>query len=214
MSMGGTPLNEAVISAMEIVPKFQQENKLQIVNTVFLTDGEGHITRSRFEMCPMTNTKTEKTITSHSWSSNRRTRLVVKDTKTQNEEVIEDCNQSEQNTAAFVKLLKARTGCNVLGFYVLSGRDFGKYCWKWYPRGADIAQIKTDFRKNKYTILNSSGFDEYYLLRSEGLDTEEENEFVVKENASTRGLVSAFTKYTGNKHGSRVVLNRFIGMIS
>jgi hypothetical protein len=214
MSMGSTPLNEAVISAMEIIPKFQQENKLQIVNTVFLTDGEGHITRSRFEICPMTNTKTEKTITSHSWSSNRRTRLVVKDTKTQNEEVIEDCNQSEQNTAAFVKLLKARTGCNVLGFYVLSGRDFGKYCWKWYPRGADIAQIKTDFRKNKYTILNSSGFDEYYLLRSEGLDTEEENEFIVKENASTRGLVSAFTKYTGNKHGSRVVLNRFIGMIS
>ena len=41
-AMGGTPLNEAVISAMKIVPEFQKKYKLQVVNTVFLTDGEGH----------------------------------------------------------------------------------------------------------------------------------------------------------------------------
>ena len=63
-------------------------------------------------------------------------------------------------------------------------------------------------------MVTSSGYDEYYLLRSEGLDTEEDSEFEVKENATTRGLVSAFSKYTGNRLSSRVVLNRFIGMIA
>jgi hypothetical protein len=52
------------------------------------------------------------------------------------------------------------------------------------------------------------------LLRSEGLDTEEDSELEVKENATTRGLVSAFTKFSGGRQSSRVVLNRFINMIA
>jgi hypothetical protein len=52
------------------------------------------------------------------------------------------------------------------------------------------------------------------LLRSESLNTDDDEVFEVKENATTRGLVSAFSKYHGNRISSRVVLNRFIGMIS
>ena len=63
-------------------------------------------------------------------------------------------------------------------------------------------------------VVTNAGFDEYYLLRSEALDTEEETEFEVKENATTRGLVSAFSKYHGNRVSNRVVLNRFIELIS
>ena len=46
------------------------------------------------------------------------------------------------------------------------------------------------------------------------LNTEDDAELTVKENATTRGLVSAFTKYSSNRVSSRVVLNRFIGLIS
>ena len=42
MYMHGTPLNEAIISAFNIIPEFKSYYKLQIVNTVFLTDGAGH----------------------------------------------------------------------------------------------------------------------------------------------------------------------------
>ena len=38
--LGCTPLNEAIVAAMDIVPEFRERNRLQIVNTVFLTDGE------------------------------------------------------------------------------------------------------------------------------------------------------------------------------
>ena len=63
-------------------------------------------------------------------------------------------------------------------------------------------------------VITNAAFDEYYLLRSEGLDTEDQGDFEVKENATTRGLVSAFSKYAGNRLSNRVVLNRFIGLIS
>ena len=39
LNLGGTPLNDAIISMMEIVPKFKAETGVQKVNTIFLTDG-------------------------------------------------------------------------------------------------------------------------------------------------------------------------------
>ena len=111
-------------------------------------------------------------------------------------------------------MLKVRTQCNIIGFYVLSGREFGRVANIFFPRSSDHAKLKSEFRKEKYKIVTNAGFDEYYLLRSEGLDTDDDTEFVVRENATTRGLVSAFSKYAGNRLSNRVVLNRFIGLIA
>ena len=38
-NLGGTPLNSAIISAMQIVPEFKNSRGIQKVHTVFLTDG-------------------------------------------------------------------------------------------------------------------------------------------------------------------------------
>ena len=37
--LGGTPLNDAIIAMMELVPKFKKKTGVQKVNTIFLTDG-------------------------------------------------------------------------------------------------------------------------------------------------------------------------------
>jgi hypothetical protein len=39
LNLGGTPLNDAIIAMMEIVPKFKRDTGVQKVNTIFLTDG-------------------------------------------------------------------------------------------------------------------------------------------------------------------------------
>jgi hypothetical protein len=76
-----------------------------------------------------------------------------------------------------------------------------------------MTQLKEDFKKDKFVVVKQSGYSEYYLLKSETKDADEP-EFVVKENATTRGLVSAFAKYTNGRVSNRVVLNRFIGLIA
>jgi hypothetical protein len=213
--LGGTPLNEAVISAMTVVPEFQKAYKLQVVNTVFLTDGEGQ-----------NNTEI--------WSQNSNDRLsrgfgptedrskyyyrynrqfIIRDPITKHQENAGNSN-GRNLTSHFIKLLKARTNCNIVGFYVLSGRELGRNLDSFFGSAVDRSKLKSDFRKDKSLTVTSSGFDEYYLLRSEGLDTDDDVEFEVKENATTRGLVSAFSKYSGNRHSNRVVLNRFINMIA
>ena len=173
---------------------------MQVVNTVFLTDGEGH---------RLSNVYAEK----HEYDWNSSKTLILRDPVTKHQEIVEDWSNTK-NTAAFIKLLKARTHCNILGFYVLSGREFGRAAYILLPRAANVDALKIKFRKEKSMVITNAGFDEYYLLRSEGLDVEDDAEFVVKENATTRGLVSAFSKYTKNRLSNRVVLNRFIGMIA
>jgi hypothetical protein len=218
LSMHGTPLNETIIAAMEIIPEFQNKNKLQVVNTVFLTDGEGGFLSDRF--------LADGAVEDIMISADRRSRVkgvIVRDPKTKHQEIFTDRYMKAgevSQTSALIKLLKKRTGCNVIGFYVANTREFRNRIYTFFPgvntmtRQDEFEKISTQFRKEKYVVVESAGFDEYYVLRSNSLDTEEETEFVVKENATTRSLVSAFSKYTGNRVNNRVILNRFIGLIA
>jgi hypothetical protein len=214
---GGTPLNEAVISAMSIVPVFQKQYKLQIVNTVFLTDGEGHTNKEVFYKDSKGNMKdgtTNKELDygSSDWRAPRK--LVLRDPITKHQELV-DNSYGREITSVYIKMLKARTNCNIVGFYVLAGRELGRELHYFYPNNYMLQdKIKAEFRKNKSLTVTNAGFDEYYLLKTEALDTDEDVTFEVKENATTRGLVSAFSKFAGNRLNNRVVLNRFIGMIS
>ena len=213
--LGGTPLNEAVLAAMEIVPTFQKSYKLQVVNTVFLTDGEGHSWRNVFVK------RTDGYITSTDSDSYQpgvyiprsQKQMIIRDPVTKSQEILDSYSFGIKSTSTMVKLLKERTGCNVVGFYVLAGREMNR-TRDYFPKTADFDAIKLKFRKEKTLVVTTAGFDEYYFLRSEGLDTEDDVEFDVKENVTRRGLVSAFSKYTKNRVMNRVVLNRFIGMIA
>jgi hypothetical protein len=204
--LSGTPLNEAVVAAMKIVPKFQKERKLQIVNTVFLTDGDGSKNNSMYD-------------SSGRWLTLRGNEVVIiRDPVTKQEEILEEYPRARDMTKVYIKLLKARTNCHVVGFYILGGRDFAYYMRDFFQLDrsdvAELEQLKKEFRGKKYKVVTSDGYDEYYLLRAEGLDTDEDAEFEVAENATTRGFVSAFAKFTNNRKANRVVLNRFIGVIA
>jgi hypothetical protein len=221
MHLGSTPLNETVMAAMEIIPKFQKDYKLQIVNTVFLTDGDGHNCEKVWTKVKRDD-KSEDIVHGYNDESldtdgvwRKELTLVLRDPLTKNQEYVSQLRygHSKELTAAYIKLLKARTNCNVVGFYILSGRDFNHEIRNLLPDLVDTSSLKLNFRTNKYSVITTAGYDEYYLLRAEGLDTDDDVEFVVKENASTRSLTSAFKKYAGNRLSNRVVLNRFIGLI-
>jgi hypothetical protein len=202
MSMSGTPLNQAIVHAMSIVPEFQKQNKLQIVNTIFLTDGESNNANRYYVRDPYYGL-TDAPI--------KCDRLIIRDPITKYEVTI-DNRKNDAQTDGLIRLLKNRTKSNVIGFYVINGRDFNRKVYHWFTKNHD--SIKENFRKTKFMILENTGYDEYYILRSNSLDTDEDSTFEVKENSTFRGIASAFTKYNNGKHNSRVVLNRFIGLIA
>jgi hypothetical protein len=113
-----------------------------------------------------------------------------------------------------IHLLRKRTNSNVMGFYIISGRDFNRKLSVWFKNTNDHEEIKTEFKKNKFKVLENTGYNEYYILHSNSMDTEEDLEMKTPDNLTTRNLVSAFTKYAGARVANRVVLNRFIHLIS
>jgi hypothetical protein len=212
MAMSGTPLNEAVVAAMDIVPEFQKKYRLQNVNTVFLTDGEGHRLSSKFMSESVHDTE------NYIYSRKEIGKVVMCDPLTKHQESYELNYNSMNQTKALIKLLKLRTNSNVIGFYVANGHEFGRRIFDFFPECRNsyskTEEKKEIFKKNKFLIAEDSGFDEYYILRTGGLDTDENNKFDTTEASTTRSLVSAFSKYAGSKVNNRVILNRFIDLIT
>ena len=199
LGLGGTPLNETIITAMKIVPKFQKDNKLQIVNTVILTDGEG--------------SRNDRIIGEETHNRLTNSKLIVRDPITKHQEIFWD-RDSRKMTASYIKMLKARTQSNVLGFYILSPYVFRSKVYDFFGIMGNHDPIRAKFRNDKFLTLKSEGYDEYYLLNSHGMKIEDNVELIVEENATKRKLLTAFTKYAGKRNTSRVVLNRFIEMIA
>jgi hypothetical protein len=207
LNLSSTPLNESISAAMDIIPEFQKKYRLQVVNTVFLTDGDSNSQRSFYESWG-------GGISTSTLNCRKGDVVVVRDKRSKNEVRIEMTgrNYGTGLTNAYIKLLKLHTHCNVVGFYIISGREFSNCADRWYAANR-VEKAKEQFKKDRYAVLTDSGFDEYYFLRSNGMNTDDE-EFEVEDNVTKRGLVTAFTKYAGNKVSNRVVLNRFIGMIT
>ena len=129
----------------------------------------------------------------------------------------------QSNSFYFLKLLKARVGGNIVGFHISSQRD-AKYMLMSNPtiripskpgldRDSVIDTVIKSLRKDRYAILNCSGYDEYYLLRSDALDTASE-EFTLQDNSTVKSIAKKYTKYASTKRTNRIILNRFIGMIA
>lgn len=216
LELSGTPLNETLIAAFKLIPEFKTENRLQIVNTVVLTDGEGSGLYGRVE-----SIRSPGCFETSNINTNWKTRVFLRDPVTKASVEISDGgrwnSRSVSQTISLLKLLKQRTDANVVGFYIAKPRDVRHALEMYTPEDSknkfDIEKRVVDFRKNNFTFLNNVGYDEYYFLRSDKLDTDEDDEFEVT-STTTRGLVSAFSKYTGNRVSNRIVLNRFINLIA
>lgn len=213
LRLGGTPLNSTIVAAFDLVPKFKESNKLQIVNTLFLTDGESCSLEGRISSYdPLTR---RYHVSNENYSTGRR-RSFLRDPVTKAVQEVGIASWRSGNgvkeTNALLKLLKQRIDCNLIGFFVARSREI-RSAIDIYINDETLAEkIKNDFRKSENVVITTSGYDEYYFIRSEDMDTEEEE--LIVNSTTTRGLVSAFSKYTGNKVSSRIILNRFIKLIA
>ena len=215
MDMSGTPLNEAIVAAMKIVPEFQKKNNLQIVNTIFLSDGESNSNSVMYD-----NSASGREIGIHGKDT------YLRDPKTRIEEKVTNGRSRFGSwtislTNALLRMLKRKTNGNVVGFYIVPLRHFERAYRTYGPynpntTSTEMDQLRTKFRTEKNMILEPKGFDEYYLLKSDGIGADDLLDFdsvPIKTNTN-KSIVTAFKKFNKTRLESRVVLNRFINLIT
>jgi len=212
LNLGGTPLNDAIIAMMEIVPKFKRDTGVQKVNTIFLTDGASNNLDGVYDYRLDTGTG------DHTQVIDRiRGTMTISDPKTlKNYEVA-----GYDMTDGLLRILKDRVdGMNLIGFFVAgsgrSGRVDKRALYSLQSNlsmDAIMEQVKF-LNKNKYLVIDSKGYDEMYVLPAKGMEVSNEGLSDDLVGASKAKLKSAFGKSMKGKVESRQLLNKFVKLVA
>jgi len=206
LSLSGTPLNEALISLHQILPKFQKDNKLQKVQCVILTDGEAcgikyhREVKRHWEEGPFLGTA------AIGFGS------FLRDRKTGNTYSL-DC-EWHQITDVFLSNLRDKfVDINFIGIRVLESRDAGnfirRYCGYYGP---EYDKVMNSWKKEKAFTLKKSGYHSYFGLSATALS--QDTEFDVAECATKSQIKSAFVKSLKCKKMNKRILGEFMELVA
>ena len=186
--LGGTPLNEAILAAIDIVPEFRKNNNVQIVNAVFLTDGS-----SNGMHVPYNGT------------------LKIKGDR------IGTRVEQKNATNLLTKMLQDRTGAKVINFFLAdwTPSKFERSSYHYFRDHDKMYAGLATWKSDNYAIATSDsmGWDEQYLVRTVKIDNTDAMDNV-QDSDTTAKKKNAFLKSMKGRSTSRVVLNRFIDLIA
>ena len=204
-SLGGTPLNEAMVAMNEIIPQFKKRTGVQKLHVINLTDGEGFpigyarrvkkyhedgemIINGRVDRC--TVLRDRQTGHTHKFSSDH------------------------DMTGTFVEQLRTRfPECEFMNI-----RLIGKNDWRMFKRqclGPDYdawERADAEWKKTRSFICTSSYYTVQYALHVGALDAD--TEFEVAEDANKTQIKRAFAKSLKSKAMNKKILSSFIERIA
>jgi hypothetical protein len=205
MDLSGTPLNETMISLHQIIPQFKKENKLQKVQCVVLTDGEG--CSLKYHRQVQRHWESEPFMgTSHIGAN-----CFLRDRKTGNTYNLGD-SWYDMTDVLLENLKDNFVDTNFIGIRVLSTGDASSFIRRYTSDNFEMNEkIKIQFKKEKAFALKTSGYHTYFGLSANALASE--SEFDVDEDASKAQIKKSFMKSLQNKKMNKKILNEFVDLI-
>jgi hypothetical protein len=205
LSLSGTPLNEALVSLHEVLPKFQKENKLQKVQCVILTDGEANDIGYNVEIIRPNNhyIGQRRIHPGHGFLRDRKTGNTYKF----------DYGWHTFTQTLLTNMRDKFPSVNFIGMRVLEGRNANDFIKLYYNYGTDdYDKIYLDWKKNKSFCIKKSGYHAYFGLSATALS--QDSEFEVDDGATKAKIKSAFVKSLKTKKLNKKVLGEFISLVA
>ena len=229
LQLCGTPLNEAIISAMDIVPQFKRDTGVQKVNTIFLTDGYSNDLRMKIDIDEKTGERVKRGFRSQRYFYKvEHKMLVITDPVTRKTFVPKFKDSSDKSldrdyqTKLLFEMLKNRMiGMNIVGFFVAGHGSKGNVSQDVLTDKMGIDRWDTQKFREYRKILNrdnvlvskSQGYDEFYILPGPQ-KFEMNTELEVEVGANKAALKRAFGKMSNGKIVNRPLLNKFVKMVA
>jgi len=207
LSLSGTPLNEALISLHQILPKFQKENKLQKVQCIVLTDGEANQLTYYKEV----KLSWEKDVRLGSGYVNSNSTF-LRDRKLGTTYTVDYGHHGFTDT--LLKNLKDKfSSTNFIGIRVLENRNAQRFIGLYHSQlDKQYEKIQNDWKKMRSFIITNSGYDAYFGMSATALS--QDAEFEVSEDATKSQIKSAFVKSLKTKKLNKKVLGEFISLVA
>jgi hypothetical protein len=209
--LGGTPLDDAIMGAIQIHDEFKKSNRLDIVNTVFLTDGDSHtietVVPSRY------NENRVQQIPVH-YLYGKESIVKILDPVTKKQYRI-DSRSFGNSTIQLLKIFRDRTGSNAIG-YRITTMNRRSVCgdFRRYTNEEGLVKIYDDLRKNRFSTIPNSGYDKFFVLAGGKYLETSNTSMEVAEDATKGQIRTAFKKANGNRKSTRVMLSQFIDMVA
>ena len=169
LCLSGTPLNEALISLHQILPKFQKENKLQKVQCIVLTDGEANQLTYHKEV---KRNWDSKPVLGSGYVHPENTFL--RDRKLGTTYKVDYGYHSFTDT--LLKNLKDKfSSTNFIGIRVLESRYAHRFIQLYHSQlDKQYEKIQSDWKKLKSFTITNSGYDAYFGLSATALSQDTE----------------------------------------
>ena len=208
MSLGGTPLNDAIAAIPALEKKFQKANAVENLNVVILSDGESNNSGEWLTHTSQGHAFGDR----HAFYSAMGYRHHLRNRK--NGRVygaLGDYMEMTRNLISYVRDVCPTV--NVVGFRVAAPREAQRVICNWtqYDR-TKYEPINAQFKKNKAAVIPECGYNELYVISATALDNEVE--FEVQEDATKSQIRTAFKKTLKSKAANKKVLTSFIKQIA
>ena len=209
--LGGTPLDDAIMAGMQITKEFRKSNRLDIVNNVFLTDGDSHPIE-----CSIPSTYKEGKINDNvpTWHLTGRDNIVkFIDPVTKKQYRLQDRNGY---TKALLEMFQDHTGSNAIGYRILP-QNKRSIMSDLRSAGLSYEQFNKfteELKKNKFTTIPNCGYSKFFAIQG-GKNLEVSNTSIeVADDAKVGQIRTAFKKANAQRKTSRVLLSQFIEMVA
>ena len=198
--LGSTPLEESIIVARSIADQFRSKHRLEVLSTVFLTDGDG-----------------DNNFTTNSKSYYGHSNLTVEDSKTRKSVTVKYDSNTRGRTAfstALLELYGKVTGSRVINFFILTYserhtarnmfNDDYNFDHKW----------RAEWIKDRvFTLENHGGFHNRFLVPG-GKNLQIGADTLTVDSENTKQIFQAFKKMQNGKQASRVLLTKMIRAVA
>jgi hypothetical protein len=219
--LGGTPLNQAVVMATEVAKKFQKTYNVELLTTIFLTDGGA--------TDGITFRKTERDVDDRvGTDSVYSEQIAIKDgaVVTRLPSKTGYSRRDSVTTQTLLEHYKRVTGSTLINFHIVDGKrnEFhnewqsdrwmdGKDSQSW-ESNEWLETVWKDVLKNKFTTTTPAfGYDCRFLLKGQKDLNVGTEELTVKSNKKG-DLLRGFRNFNKNKKTSRTFLNQIIELVA
>ena len=205
LRLSGTPLNETFIALHEILPQFKKETKVDKVQCIVLTDGEGcqvgyhrEVNRS-WEDDPYVGT------------ANLHSNAFLRDRKSGKTYHFKD-GWTGLSTVFLNNLRDKFPDVNFIGIRLVGGRDANYFIRQNIGYGDEAEKYSRMFKKDKSVALLDVGYDVYFGMSAKSLAND--SEFDVQEDATKAQIKRAFAKSLSAKKFNKKVLSKFMEFVA
>ena len=228
--MGSTPLNEALVSAAELVPMFKKSYNLDIVNLFVLTDGDGN------SVIPGVYDEYDCKAPQKHVGDN----LIIEDKVTKKSHDTGELGRSLRNQGAFnynnrwvsvkgqeyaiLNIIKETPGVNVVGIFVDGDSYGGRYNRRihdkfmptkdWEVMKRLHVKGRKEMKKYGFTSHKWMSYDGFYIIPAGTMRSMQyQSELEIESGMTASQMKRVFGKHQSGKLKSRVFVNRLMEII-